>query len=83
MMQPQNIIIKQPLVDLTLLDITDEENTVFESETFLPRILVKYGLFKSTSQIKKNRPDLWRDLTEPEFTELKIGHRRVWLVVGK
>lgn len=81
-MYPQNIIVKQPLVDLKLLDIMSDENTVFETETFLPRILVKHGFFKSTSQIRKNRPDLWRDLTEPEFTELKIGHKRVWLVVG-
>lgn len=30
-------------------------------ERFLPRILVGLGFFESTSQVKKNRPDLWRD----------------------
>lgn len=88
-MQPDNIIIKKPLVDLSVLlgdwnnKIPDGEVNVFEEETFLPKILVKHGFFKSTSQLRKNRPDLWRELNKVDFEELKIGHKRVWLVVGE
>lgn len=81
-MLPDNIVIGTPLVDLKLLGITDDEITITEQETFLPKILVKHGFFKSTSQIRKNRHDLWRDLNRPNLEELKIGHKRVWLVVG-
>jgi hypothetical protein len=88
-MQPDNIIIKTPLVDLSILlsdwnnKIPDSDITVYDDETFLPRLLVKYEFFKSTSQLRKNRPDLWRELDRVDFEELKIGHKRVWLVVGE
>ena len=78
-----NIIIGKPLTSIKSHDITEDENTVFEEERFLPKLLVKYGFFKSTSQIRKNRPDLWRELNKVDFEELKIGHKRVWLVVGE
>jgi len=79
---PDNIIIGSPLVYLDKLGITENENTIFENERFLPRLLVKYGFFKSTSQLRKNRPDLWRELNIIDFEEIKIGHKRVWIVTG-
>lgn len=49
-----NIVVGTPLVELEKLGVTPEETTVFETEeTFLPRILVKHRLFKSTSEVKK------------------------------
>ena len=78
------------------LGITDEEHTVFEQpdpesgqlDLHLPRILVKHGFAKSTSIIRKavigkDQLPLVRDLSEPEFTRIKFGHRVVWLVVGE
>lgn len=29
-------------------------------ERFIPRLLVQAGFFESTSQVKKNQPELWR-----------------------
>ena len=81
-MYPDNIIVGSPLVDLDKLGIQESENTIFENERFLPRLLVKYGFFKSTSQLRKNRPDLWRELNSINFEEIKIGHKRVWIVTG-
>jgi len=80
---PNNIVIDKPLVDLKLLGIENDEITVFEEERFLPRILVKHGFFKSTSQVRKNRPDLFIELNNLDFIELKIGHKRLWIVVGE
>ena len=82
-MIPQNIVIGKPLVDLKLLGIEDNEITVFENERFLPKILVKHGFFKSTSQIRKNRPDLFIELNKLVFIELKIGHKRLCVIVGE
>jgi len=82
-MLPNNIVIGKPLVDLKLLGIENDEITVFEEKKFLPRILVKHGFFKSTSQIRKNRPDLFIELNKLDFIELKIGHKRLCIVVGE
>ena len=82
--EPDNIVIGEPLVSIDKLGVKQKEETVFEKEEiFLPKILRKYGFFKSTSQVKKNRPDLWRELKDLEMTKLKIGHRRVWLIKGE
>jgi hypothetical protein len=86
-LEPDNIVIGEPLVDLESLGINiddEEEVTAFEDEeVFLPRILKKYGFFKSTNQVRKNRPNLWREVEFPEFTILEIGHRRLCIVVGE
>jgi len=40
-------------------------------EHFLARALVNLGLFASTSQVKKNRPELFRQLVDGET--VKVG----------
>ena len=98
-MIPQNIVIGNPpriegaadvawLDWLPVLGVQIDEHTVFETETHLPRVLVKHGLFPSTSKVrqatpKKGQLPFVRDLEGPEFTEVKIGHKRVWLIVGE
>lgn len=103
---PENIIIGEPLVTLDLLGITEEERTDFfsfedvrndQGNVFLPHILVKIGVFKSTSECRKineqrqasskfnKDPDqnLWRNIERPEFTNFKIGKKVFWLVAGE
>lgn len=100
-----NIIIGELIDGLTLSDlgILDHEinfhiemDEAQESKMFLPSMLVKAGLFKSTSEIKKNARQrdtstkikdvdskhLWRTLTKPELTQFKIGKKAFWVVVG-
>lgn len=53
---------------------------VITSNKWLPQILTDIGLFPSNGQVKKNRPDLWRELsterTSVEFPwcQLNIIH---------
>jgi hypothetical protein len=105
-MSIDNIIIGTPIVPLELLGIDEEETTLrFSMEElkdengriFLPRVLVRAGIFKSTTEIKrisKQRMDskklkdplqknLWRNLEAPEFTPFKIGKNVFWLIVGE
>jgi len=82
-LRPDNIIIGKPLTSIKSHDITEDENTVFEEERFLPKLLIKYGFFKSISQLRKNRSDLWRELNKVNCEELKIGHIIVYIVVGE
>ena len=80
----QNIIIGKPLVSLEMLGIDiKQEETVFDTERFLPRLLVKYGFSKSISEIKRNRKDLVRYLEKPDMEMIKLGKKKVWIIVGE
>ncbi|NGU31023.1 hypothetical protein G6Z34_13105 [Clostridium perfringens] len=79
----QNIIIGKPLVSLELLGIEPQEETDFDTERFLPRLLVKYGFSKSISEIKRNRKDLVRYLEKPDMEMIKLGKKKVWIIVGE
>jgi len=93
-----NIIVGKPLVPLEELGVLPSEQTlIIEDEKFLPRLLVKVGIAKSTSQVKQINQqrmksnkikdplekNLWRELNDPEFTSFKIGKHVFWLIVGK
>lgn len=100
-----NLVIGKPVEGLTLHDlgIGQEETTLTigvheatEMELFLPRLLVKAGVFKTTSEVKRIDKDrrnskkikdelsrnLWRTLDKPEMTHFKIGKKVFWLIVG-
>lgn len=103
---PENVVIGKPLVPLKDLGVLKQEETVrftFKDVTndqgnvFLPHLLTKIGLFKSTSECrsinnqrqksskfnKDPDQDLWRNVERPEFTRFKIGKRVFWLIVGE
>lgn len=94
-----NIIINNPLVSIqTLLskneyDWFDNELkiTKFETEKFLPKLLVKYNIFKSISEVRKNRPDLILTLNynslkdEGNFFTFSIGSNKkhvITIIIG-
>ncbi|MBS4894018.1 MAG: hypothetical protein KHZ90_09645 [Veillonella parvula] len=80
----QNIIIGKPLVSLEMLGIDiKQEKTVFDTERFLSRLLVKYGFSKSISEIKRNRKDLIRNLDNTDMEMIKLGKKKVWIVIGE
>jgi hypothetical protein len=76
------VVVDEPLVSLELLGLDDCE-PYFTTERFLPRILVEIGVFPSVSEVRRNRPDLVRELDKPDWLELKIGKRVVDVVVGR
>jgi hypothetical protein len=103
---PDNVVIGEPLVSLEALGVSNDEDTshfLFSDVTndqgnvFLPHLLVKLGVFNSTSEcrnINKQRQksskfnedadqDLWRNIDRPEFTKFKIGRKVFWLIVGE
>ncbi|MDD4779183.1 MAG: hypothetical protein PHT02_01075 [Tissierellia bacterium] len=87
----ENIVIGEPLVTPeTLLAFNtydwnnnEKELTEFDTERFIPKLLVKHGLMSSTSEVKRNRPDLWRTLDKIDCEEIKIGKKRLFIVIGK
>lgn len=79
----QNVIIDTPLVHPSYLfafneqdwEENEKENTLFTSERFLPRILVEAGIVKSTSEVKRNKPQLCITLDKIDFLEIKWGKK--------
>lgn len=84
----ENIVIGKPIVDLWQLlgeginDKSYEDVTVYDTERFLPRLLAKYGIMQSVSEVRRNKPELVKTLDKLDFLEIKIGRKKVWIVVG-
>ena len=87
----QNIVVGTPFVhpsqlfarDLKDWDINEKANTLFTDERFLPRILVTAGIAKSTSEVRKNRPELVKVRTDVDFFRGKWGKKFLWIAVGE
>ena len=47
------------------------------SENWLPLILTQTGFFTSNSEVKRNRPDLWREVEPNEVVKLKWAEIRI------
>ena len=75
-----DIVIGKPLVTAEEIGF---DNPIYTEERFLPKLLVSLGIFKSISQVRKNRPDLVKQLTDLDFTEIKIGKSHLWLLIGE
>lgn len=87
----QNVIIDTPLVHPSHLFAFNEQdweeneskNTLFTSERFLPRILVEAGIAKSTSEVKRNKPQLYITLDKIDFLDIKWGKKHLFICVGE
>lgn len=80
-----NVQVGYPIVDTS--DIIPEEEynlTLVTTERYLPRIMVEAGIVKSTSEVRRNRPDLCIEF-EPDKTdciEIKWGKSKLFLLIG-
>jgi hypothetical protein len=90
-MYVENIIVGEPIVEPSLLFALNEadwqcnefEKTIRTNERFLPKILVDLGIASSISEIKRNRKDLCIELNYLDFIMIKLGKRKLWILVGK
>ena len=85
----QNVVIGYPIVDpkeLIALDDRDweseKENTLFTNCRFLPNVLKEAGIVKSTSEVRKNKPELVITLDKIDSFMLKYGKKRLYIIVG-
>lgn len=78
----KNVVIGKPIVDLKEL-YGDEKIDLFTNERFLPNILVQLGFFRSNSEVRKNRPDLFVELNKLDFMHIKVEKKHLWLTVGE
>lgn len=86
-----NIVIGQPLVDASTLlsrnqeewECFDKKDTLFTNERFLPAVLVEAGVVKSRNEVRRNKPELCKELIEPDCFWVKWGKQRIYVIVGK
>lgn len=87
----QNVVIGKPLCKPETLFAYDEQDwldneekeTLFTEDRFLPRILVAAGLVKSASEVRRNRPELVKELNEIDFIRIKWGKKFLWIAIGE
>ena len=81
-----NVQVGYPIVPLSeLIPVEEFSDTISTMSRYLPKIMVEAGIVSSTSEVRRNRPDLCKmypdDMTTCE--EIKWGKKRLYIVVGK
>ena len=86
-----NIVIGKPLIDpWTLISNSEEEfekfdkkDTLFTNKRSLPTILVDAGIVSSRSEIRRNKPELCKELNDLDCFWVKWGKQKIFIVVGE
>ena len=86
-----NVVIGKPKVaasELLAIDNKDwEENekklTLFTETRFLPAVMKEAGMVQSTSEVKRNKPELCITLDKLDCINLKWGKKFLFIVVGE
>lgn len=86
-----NVVVGKPLVQpqsLLALDEQDWKNneqpqTLFTESRYLPAILKEAGVVSSTSEVRKNKPELNISLEHPDCLWVKWGKKKIYIVVGE
>ena len=81
-----NVQVGYPIVPLSeLVPIKEFPDTISTMTRYLPKIMVEAGIVASTSEVRRNRPDLCKTYPDDMTTceEIKWGKKRLYVVVGK
>lgn len=89
----ENIVIGTPIADPKDIfsssdddwNTVEKEKTYYTDERYLPRILVELDIYPSTSEIRRNKPQLVKSLDSLDFIDgLKVKKKRkLWILVGE
>lgn len=87
----QNVVVGKPIVNVDSLFATDlndwedneKKNTLFTETRFLPAIMKEAGIVQSTSEVRRNKPELCITLDGLDFINLKWGKKFLFIVVGE
>lgn len=81
-----NVQVGYPIIALSDLIPIGEFMDSFSTMTrYLPKIMVEAGIVSSTSEVRRNRPELCKTYPDDMTTceEIKWGKKRLYVVVGK
>lgn len=63
--------------------MTEHEQTLFTEERNLAKILKEIGAVKSVNEVRRNKPELFKDFTTPDCFWIKWGKQHFWVIVGE
>lgn len=49
-------------------------------ERFIPKIMQMTGVVSTTGIVRKNRPELWREIKSGEYLEIRWGKKKLFVV---
>ena len=86
-----NVVIGKPILEPEIFIAYDkndwEENekkvTLFTETRFLPAIMKEAGIVQSTSEVRRNKPELCITLDKMDCIDLKWGKKFLYIVVGE
>ena len=61
----------------------EKDKTLFTDERFLPRIMVQAGVVNSVSEVRRNRPELVREIQDCSFEIVKWGKKFLFIACGE
>ena len=64
-------------------DYNEKDKTLFTDEKFIPRIMAQAGIVKSTSEVRRNHPDLVREVKNNSFEIIKWGKKFLFIACGE
>lgn len=87
----ENIVIGKPIVEVeNLLSLNwmdwegiEKEKTFFTEERNFAKILKELGIVSSTSEVRRNKPELCVPLTSLDCKEIKWGKNKFYVVIGE
>lgn len=90
-MHVENVIVGFPIVREEFLLAYDHEDwavnesrkTWWTKERYLPAILKEIGFVKSTSEVRRNKPEYDIFLNNLDCFWIKWGKKKIYIIVGK
>lgn len=87
----ENIVINSPLVPPEEIFASsyedwinvEQDKTYYTEETLLPRIMAELGIVKSVSEVRRNKPELVKELNDYDYLEIKWGKRKLFILVWR
>ena len=61
----------------------EKKKTLFTNTRFLPAVMKEAGLVSSTSEVRRNKPELCINLDKLDCINVKWGKKFLYIVVGE
>lgn len=85
----RNVVIGEPIVHPWYMFCGDRAEwdyvrgeIYYTEERFLPKLMVDLGIVKSISEVRRNQPNLIRNLNNLDYLEVKWGKSMLFILVG-
>ena len=86
----KDVIIGKPIVEPWYIFCKEKEeweevknDILYTEERYLPKIMKDLGMVKSISEVRRNRPELCKELNDLDYLEVKWGKHRLFILVGE